>query len=602
MRHLLQGICLVAVLGFAVTPAQAEDDLWTGTWVTDEGAMRLKQEGTTVTGDYGKGGRIEAEMDGEQLAGTYQFGNVTGEIVWDLDETKRAFSGQWIRGANKGTWRGWKQDPKAESKAAGKFGGHWLTSLGTLQLEQKGSSVSGPWRHQGWSSIKGSLKGGRFTGTLKTPRWKGDVWLELTDDGKRIYGLTNEKPPAALQGVLVEGFEKSPKLKAGEIAEGKAENGMLYFVRPPDGWKKGKPVDAIILLHGSNWTTKGMVWVTAKNWPEIAKNYMLIGLQGENWSKYSEPPDLRFNYTYVNWMGRSTYGGYPYTDRESPQLVSDVAKELSEAHKWKRIFVGGHSQGGFLTFLMYMHFPEQFAGAFPVAGGMVIQAEPNVFKEKKLLRAQRETPLAIIHGTQDSVVGYSTGLYIRDRYDGSGFPLAKFINPEAGHPYDFLPIGDAIEYLDALSTKDTKVLADYASQAAEAQDWSAVSSALVRADTIKARKKLAAAEALLDAKAQRGAERYVDLLKKGDGGDWVDEFTEWRRKFHAAPCAAEAMKIFRKLRSKHDKPATDLVNEARAANRKRDRQTARAKWQEVADDYWAAGYYPLVRRWLDQAN
>ena len=601
MHHVMRALCLIAVLGFAIVPAEAGDDTWTGTWVTDEGAMRLEQKGNAIEGDYGKGGRIEGEITDGQVSGTYQIGNVTGKILWDLDESKGAFKGEWIHpSGNKGTWRGWKQDPKAESKPAANFGGYWLTTIGTFQLEQKGSSASGPWRHQGWSTIKGSVKGARFNGKLMTPRWKGSVWLEMTADGKRVYGLTDEKPPAVVQGVLVEGFESDPKLKAGEIAQGRAENGMLYFVRPPDGWKKGKRVDAIILLHGSNWTTKGMVWVTAKNWPDIAKNYMLIGLQGETWSKYSEPPDFRHNYTYVNWMGNSTYKGYPYTHRESPQLVADVTEELSEKYGWKRTFIGGHSQGGFLTFLMYMHFPELYAGAFPVAGGMVIQAEPDVFKDKKLMKAQRAMPLAIVHGTQDNVVSYSTGQYIRDRYDGSGFPLMKLINPEMGHPYDFLPIGDAIEYLDALSTTDTKVLVDYANKAAKAKDWATVSAALVRADAIKARKKLAAAEKKLDKQAKKDAERYAELLKKGEGGDWVDEFTTWRRLYYGAPCAAAAMKAYAKLKKKHDERAEELVNEARAAFRKRDQATGKAKWQEVVDDYWASGRYPLVRRWIDE--
>ena len=594
---------LCAVVSFLlVVPAAARSSkTWTGVWVTDRGALRIEQDRSAVTGTYGKGGAIEAKVSGTRLKGSYEEDGLQGTIAWELDATGRHFKGTWRRGGDSGTWRGWRQHEDGESKAAaGKFTGHWATSIGTLRLEQKGSSVSGPWRHQGWSSIKGTVKGRRLTGTLKTPRWQGEVWLELTDDGNRLFGLSDERPPAAVRGVRVEDFSESPKLKAGEIAQGIAENGMLYFIRPPTGWRKGKAVDAIVLLHGSNWTTKGMVWVTAKNWPSIAKNYMLIGIQGDLWSEFSDPPDLRFNYHYVNWMGKSTYKGFPYTHKDSPFLVSEVVEHLGEAHKWKRVFIGGHSQGGFMTLLMYTHYPELFAGAFPIAGGMVMQAEPNVFDDEDLKAAQRATPLCIVHGSKDTVVPHTTGLYVRDRFEGSGFPLMHLIDPPLGHPYDFLPIGDAIDYLDALSTTDTKVLAEYADVAAKNRQWRVVSAALTRANQIKAGKKLAAAAKKLDAKAAKGAKKFLERLKKGEGGKWVDDFVTWKRDFYGAPSAEPVMALYEKLRDEHDGPAEALLKEARTARHNRDESTVRAKYQEVVDSYWASGRYPLVRRWLEE--
>jgi predicted esterase len=432
-------ILVLAMAALAAAPAAAEDVDWSGVWVSDEGALTLQQEGKKVTGTYGRGAEVEAEVRGKRLEGTYRVGNVTGRLEFEMRSAGH-FTGKWIRSqGNSGTWRGWRQDAKAESAPTADFAGHWLTSIGTFVLAQKGAEVEGPWRHEGRATLKGTVKGRRLQATLQHPTWRGKVWLELDADGKRVFGLTDENPPATVRGVRLEGFAPAPKLEAGKIAQGVAENGMLYFARPPDGWKAGSPVDALVLLHGSNWTTKGMVWVTAKSWPALGKGYMIVGIQGEQWSPFSEGDDHRFNYDYVNWMGRSTYKGYPYTDRASPHTVAEVVAELSKKHRWKRVFVGGHSQGGFLTYYLHMHYPEQFAGSFPMAGGLTIQCEPDVFDDAELLALQRSRPMAIVHGSNDSVVPYETGLYIRDRFEGAGFPRTTFIAPRSATPTTSCP-------------------------------------------------------------------------------------------------------------------------------------------------------------------
>lgn len=598
MLHAAKVLLVGLVLLGAARPAAAEEGPWAGTWVTDEGALTLTQEGSEVSGTYGKGGQIMASVSGKKLDGTYQAGNATGRVEFELQPDGH-FAGKWIQaGGSSGVWRGWKQDPVAEGKTMASFGGHWLTSIGTLALEQKGANVEGPWRHQGWATFKGAVSGRRLSGALEQPSWRGKVWLELSADGKRLYGLTDEDPPAAVIGLKLEGFEKKPKLQAGQIAQGVAENGMLYFARPPDGWKPGTPVDAIVLLHGSNWTTKGMVWVTAKNWPEIAKNYLLVGIQGDQWAAWSEGDDLRFNYSYVNWMGRSTYKGFPNTDRESPRLVADVTAELAKKHALKRVFVGGHSQGGFLTYLLHMHFPEQFAGSFPVSGGLVMQAEPDVFEDAKLKALQRSRPMAIVHGRQDNVVPFSTGLYVRERFEGEGFPLATLIEPELGHPYDFLPIGDAVRYLDALTAPKPEPLVAFAKEAAKAERWHDVGTALVRARELKAEKALTPATAPFDAAAKEGAKRFLELLTKGEGGDWVDEFFPWKRAFGQAPAAAATLAAYEKLRATQDPKAEALLGEARKAFQSDDRDAGRAKYEELLRTCWASGRYPTVKRWV----
>jgi hypothetical protein len=251
---------------------------------------------------------------------------------------------------------------------------------------------------------------------------------------------------------------------------------------------------------------------------------------------------------------------------------------------------------------MAMHFPDQFAGTFPVSGGLVIQCEPDVFKDEKLLALQRSRPMAVVHGRQDNVVPFSTGLYIRDRFAGSGFPMMTLIDPDLGHGYDFLPIGEAIRYLDALSNPKPEPLVAFANDAAKFERWHDVGAALVRAKELKAEKALAAAVAPFDKAALKEAPRFKDLLSKGEPGDWLDEFFVWKWSFEHAPAAAETMAEHEKLRSAHDPKAEALVDEALKAFRSNDRDTGRAKYEEILKSYWASGRYPLVKRWLADMN
>jgi hypothetical protein len=266
------------------------------------------------------------------------------------------------------------------------------------------------------------------------------------------------------------------------------------------------------------------------------------------------------------------------------------------------VFVGGHSQGGFLTYYLYMHFPEQFAGAFPVAGGLVMQCEPDVFDDEKLRAAQRSRPLAIVHGQQDYVVPYATGLYIRDRFDGAGFPLTTLIAPELGHPYDFLPIGEAIRFLDAMSASKPEPLVAFARDAAKAERWHDVGAALVRAREIRAEGAMADVVAKYDAAAAEGAKRYGELLSKGDGGDWVDEFFDWKYRFERAPAAAATLAAYQKLRSSHDPKAKDLIEAAYKAFREQDQDGGRARYREIVEKAFASGWYPIVRRRLAETS
>ncbi len=593
-------IPIVMLLTALYTPFAVAQNQWQGEWITDMGAMTLKQSGNKVTGKYSKDGTVQGTVKGNELSLTYRNGNSSGQAAFKLGDDHASFAGNYqVRGSS-GTWNGWRKDPAAESKEQADFSGVWLSTMGTMQLEQNGNRVSGKYGAEGWSTIEGTVTGRRLKLQWNRIRWSGAAWLEQTADGKRVFGLTEGDDPTVWTGIRLTGFEHQPEPKAGDVVEGRADNGMLYFLRMPDGWKTGDKTDVVVLLHGSNWTTKGMVWVTAKNWPEIGQKFAILGIQGQQWAKWSDVDDLRFNYSYVNWMGRSTYQGYPFTDRESPYLVTNVIDELSDWLNFDRVFVGGHSQGGYLTYILHMHFAEKLAGTFPMAGGLVIQAEPDVFEDEDLLAAQRNTPMAIVHGQQDQVVRFSTGQYIYNRFLSHEFPRVKFFNPNLGHPYDFLPVGDVIAWLDVMSTHDPKQLEAFAYEQAAAGNWRDVGAAIARAKEIGGGPEFSKVWNQMEDAAERQADKHLNAIKSNLDSRWLEPFLKWQEDFILSQAAQKPNEAFRQLQQQHDETANDLMKEARQAFRSGNASAGYAKYQEIVDKYYASRHYRTVKTSLDE--
>lgn len=598
MRGLRMGIVIFGLL--ALPTWAGGESPWAGEWVTDKGRLRLTVDGGKVHGEFGNGGTFDGRVRGGKISFEGTEGRAPLNGTFKLDGGALTFAGEYsYSSGGGGKWRGWKQDPEATEGKPANFSGFWLTSLGNFRLTQKGNRVEGSWGSQGWASIEGTVKGRRLTFTWKRIQWSGPAWIEQTEDGARFFGLTEESPPNAWLGLRAPEFEPDPKPKAGEIVKGIFGNNMLYFLRAPKGWRKGKKTDAVVLLHGSNWTTAGMTWVTAKNWPQIADDAMIVGIQGEQWAPWSDADDLRFNYSYVNWMGKSTYEGYPYTDRESPFLVHQVIEELADRYDFDRIFLIGHSQGGFLAYILYMNYPETFAGVAPASGAVVIQAEPDVFDDEDLRAAQRATPLAMVHGTKDPNYGAELGESNWNLFVANGFPMLTLLTKPVGHGYDFLPIGEAFDWMDALSTKDDEKLLAFAEAAAKDDRWRDVAAALIRAEAIRKQGKFRDLAERLDREAGKKADDFLKRLEKGDDPSWAMPFREWKDQFEFAPAAAAVMKRFHALQAEQDPAAKALFDEGIAAMRKGDRATGYAKYEEIVGKYPAARCYRTVKKVLD---
>jgi predicted esterase len=583
-----------------------------GEWRTSIGIVQLKQTGNSVTGTYGKAGEftLKGSVEGKRLSFEYQEGHASGDAHWNLDESGNAFSGTFkLRTGQAGGWEGWRLDPDAAKGELTDFGGLWLTDLGLMELKQSGSKLRGRYALGGVSAIEGRLTGREFDFKYKAFR-SGQGWFDFSPDGNTFAGAAATSGFSGWygwRGRRAPEFVRHVKLEPGKIVDGSTKGLLTYSVRAPEGYREGdgKKWPAIVILHGSNMNGKAYVGTIAAAWPDIANDFLLIGINGERPSDTGDDP--RFNYTYVSYVGRSTFKGFPGTDRESPALVAEALDELRGAYPIARYFVGGHSQGGFLTYSLLMNFSEKIAGAFPVSAGLIFQCDPTAYADEAVRTAQRSVPLAIVHGKSDPVVSFNMGESAAAAFGEAGWPAFRFFADDspAGHRFALLPVGEAIRWLEAQASDDPTRLLDFAEQRLAAKGYRDAVAALNRAGTLKpdgaAQTRLDRLAGEIDAKAAVGAAEFLPQIRQGEQSNaWIDAFLAYRDDFEFAPAAREVMQAFDALRGQHDGPVKKLLDEATAAFQQGKMDEGYARYQEVVDKYYAASSYRNVKRWLAQ--
>ena len=243
------------------------------------------------------------------------------------------------------------------------------------------------------------------------------------------------------------------------IADGSAKNGMTYHLAVPPAYDARKGLPAIVILHGSNMSSKSYVQTILSAWPKLAQRYIIIGIDGETRVKGSPDSSPAYNYSYVSYVGKSKYRGFPGSERESPALIPEVIAEIKEKLRIGKIFIGGHSQGGFCAYSTFMNFPELFAGAFPVSAGLIVQCEPSAYDDEKVRALQRKAALAIVHGETDGEVDFALGRAAHESFLEEGFPaIHLFTHKTAGHRFGLLPVEDAVGWLEEMSDENPRAL------------------------------------------------------------------------------------------------------------------------------------------------
>lgn len=433
---------------------------------------------------------------------------------------------------------------------------------------------------------------------------KGAVRL----DGWSLKEKDAERPLA--RGDLRFLIPQSPlgPLKRGQVVDAASASGMTYHLRLPDKYDPKIGAPAIVLLHGSNAYSRDYVLGVTQRWSKVAADYVLIGIDGE-WPvqlkdlNADAPP--AFNYTYVDFVGKSKYKGYPGTDRESPALVAETVAEIRDQLKLTKVFVTGHSQGGFLAYSCLMNYPDVFAGAMPISAGLIFQCEPTAYEDAKIRKQQRQRPLAILHGDKDPLVNVSMAKSAYASFLDDGFPMLRlFLAKGAPHAFIALPFEDGIRWLESMTADDPKALLANAQRAITRKDYRDATAYLQRAkDLDESGKQSAAIQSQLQKIEQAAAKPAKSLeaaMSKAKGNAWLNDFDTFRQQFEFTDAAKPVMTEYAKLREQHQAPAEKMWGEARQALQKGDKAQGYRLCEELVAKYYASTYYRYARQTLDE--
>jgi predicted esterase len=394
----------------------------------------------------------------------------------------------------------------------------------------------------------------------------------------------------------------------GDLARDKihdltAQNGMSFYLRIPKAYNAKKPLPAILILHGSNMNAKAYVATIAAAWPKVAADYVLIGINGENRVQGSPDDNPAFNYTYLNFVGKgSTYKGFAGNEKESPALVVQVVQEIKKQLPVSKIFIGGHSQGGWLTMSDYMYFPDLFAGAFPVSGGLLVQCEPSAFNDSAVRAAQRKGAIAIVYGERDTEWAAS-GKATFESFDDDSFPrLHLFADPRGDHRFGLLPVEAAIRWLEASTSEDPVKLLDFAQQRLKQREYRDALSAAGRAaelDTAKAQAaRIEAVRKAVEEAAKAPAAKIEPLIRAAKDDTWVAQFVRFRRDFEFTDAAKGVMEAYGNLRKQQEKPAQELWAAVRKDFAEKKPDEGYRKCQQIVREYYASTYYRYAKNTL----
>jgi poly(3-hydroxybutyrate) depolymerase len=386
----------------------------------------------------------------------------------------------------------------------------------------------------------------------------------------------------------------------GKIVDGAASNRMSYHVRLPEGYDAESSAPALVLLHGSNMSSKAYVSTVVAAWPKLADDFILIGINGEHRVANRSADNPAFNYSGVNFVGKSKYKGYPGTDRESPALVPEVIAELKERLKIGKVFVGGHSQGGFVTYSIFMNYPDLVAGAFPISSGPWIQCEPTAYDNPEVRTAQRRIAVAIIHGENDPTVPFTQGRAAFESFDDDGFPMLHFFTDKtAGHMFARLPVERAVRWLERMTSDDAESLAKSALDLIAAGEFRDATAVIARARKVDLEKKLevklVALDRAVDEHAAPQAARLAPQIAAARDDSWVNDFFTFRAQFQFAAAAQPTIEAYRTLRARHEEPATKLWNDARADFQAGRQNDGYDKYTEIVTKYFASSWYRYAK-------
>ncbi|MEM7260374.1 MAG: hypothetical protein AAF488_00185 [Planctomycetota bacterium] len=361
--------------------------------------------------------------------------------------------------------------------------------------------------------------------------------------------------------------------------------GMRYFLRVPASYDAKKGARVVVFMHGSN--MNGLTYLRsfeAKRW---AADAILVCPNGET--------------------GDQTYGANNFTFGSAP-FVAEVTEEVLSAFRSTRVYIGGHSQGGFVTYSVIMHYPDLFHGAFPMAGDCWSQNEPNLWETKPdLVAKQKKIAIAVIHGQADPVVAFSQGQHAFDVFNVMGYPKLRLFAPKhLGHQFMLSPVAEALEWLDAVTGLAPDRATKLASRWVSEGEWGWVTAVAAATGKAKLSKASSRKRKAMIKNAEKAAKKALKGVAKRMEGrparEWLPLAYEYRRLFGSTKAARKFVNRFDRVRAEQRQLGETLFSEARGHFQNSAQAEGYTKLERLLAEapYSYYAYYALS--WLDQRD
>ncbi len=195
-------------------------------------------------------------------------------------------------------------------------------------------------------------------------------------------------------------------------AAGRAEDGLVYLVHEPAAKPATGQPPLIVLMHGAGASERDMIGL----WPDLPASLVVVS------------PRAPFHAANGGWRW------YRKETREADLARSKTIVDLIVANAVKRfdadparIFIGGFSQGGVMTYEVALREPGTFRGA-AVLSGILFPSETA-----SLPNNADRTPFFLAHGTADAVIPFAAATAARGTLAKLGVPTAFHAYAGMGH-------------------------------------------------------------------------------------------------------------------------------------------------------------------------
>ena len=244
---------------------------------------------------------------------------------------------------------------------------------------------------------------------------------EYTGDWRNVVEALRPRPTQAVEP----GYYREEHFTQPQLRE-KHPDDLLYLAVPTN-YKSDQPTGLVVFMHGggkgSPRTAPGHYMTPAE--PDAPRSSTRLGDMFETLGMIGVAPSAPWNENdHSRWC-------LP----EADDYIADVVRECKTRFHIDadRVFLLGHSMGGFGAYHQVQRQPDRFAAVIASAGSWSLAQWPVI----------RGTTLAIVHGTKDAELG------VRDRHTDIAFArLAHDLLSEQGipHVYKEHPDGHSFGY------------------------------------------------------------------------------------------------------------------------------------------------------------